>query len=208
MLQTQTVEPGTLSLLKELMALQELKNFSLVGGTALSLKYGHRISVDLDLFSSSSFSNDGIQNVLKNKFGSSFLTEERPSPFGIFCFLEQVKVDIVRHPHTMIGEIETFDGIRFFSDRDIMAMKIQALLGRAKKKDFWDIAELLNHYSVADFVKAHKEKYNTQNLLISVPQIMTYFSDAEEDENPRSLKGQTWPKIQKTIQKKVAEYLS
>lgn len=87
-------------------------------------------------------------------------------------------------------------------------MKIHALLGRAKKKDFWDIAELLGHYPVADFVQAHKEKYNTQNLLISVPQIMTYFMDAEDDENPRSLKGQTWPKIQKTIQKKVAEYLS
>lgn len=50
MLQTKTVEPGTLSLLKELMELPILNNFSLVGGTALSLKYGHRISIDLDLF--------------------------------------------------------------------------------------------------------------------------------------------------------------
>ena len=88
-----------------------------------------------------------------------------------------------------------------------MAMKIQALLGRAKKKDFWDIAELLNHYSVLDFIQAHKEKYKSQNLLISVPQVMAYFADADEDEDPTSLKGQTWPGVQKIIRKKVAAFL-
>ena len=50
MLHTETVEPGTFSLLKKLMELPSLKPFSLVGGTALSLRYGHRSSVDLDLF--------------------------------------------------------------------------------------------------------------------------------------------------------------
>jgi len=51
MLQTQTIEPGTLSVLNTLMEIEELNQFSLVGGTALSLKYGHRKSIDLDLFS-------------------------------------------------------------------------------------------------------------------------------------------------------------
>ncbi|MEI7587081.1 nucleotidyl transferase AbiEii/AbiGii toxin family protein [Runella sp.] len=50
MLQTRTVEPGTLELLKQLMSLKALEQFYLVGGTALALQMGHRISVDLDLF--------------------------------------------------------------------------------------------------------------------------------------------------------------
>ncbi|MGM0946912.1 MAG: nucleotidyl transferase AbiEii/AbiGii toxin family protein [Bacteroidota bacterium] len=103
--------------------------------------------------------------------------------------------------------METIEGIRFFSDQDIMAMKIQAILGRGKKKDFWDIAELLQHYSVIDFIKNHKEKYSTQNLLISIPQVMIYFQDAEEDEDPVSLRGQTWEGVKKTIREKVAAYL-
>ena len=86
-------------------------------------------------------------------------------------------------------------------------MKIQAILGRGKKKDFWDIAELLKQYTVSDFVKNHKQKYSTQNLLISIPQVMVYFQDADEDENPVSLKSQTWEKVQKSIQKKIAEHL-
>ena len=50
MLQTQAIEPGTFSVLKKLMDLPSLQDFCLVGGTALSLKYGHRISIDIDLF--------------------------------------------------------------------------------------------------------------------------------------------------------------
>ena len=57
MLQLKTVEPNTFSILKQLMEIDELKDFSLVGGTALSLLYGHRQSVDLDLFSNKSFDN-------------------------------------------------------------------------------------------------------------------------------------------------------
>ncbi|MFM8492969.1 MAG: nucleotidyl transferase AbiEii/AbiGii toxin family protein [Bacteroidota bacterium] len=57
MLQTKTVEPRTLSLLKELCSLPILTHFALVGGTALSLKYGHRLSVDLDFFSCENFDN-------------------------------------------------------------------------------------------------------------------------------------------------------
>ena len=58
MLHRSTVESSTLDLLKELLAIPELKDFYLVGGTALSLKYGHRISVDLDLFSIKDFDKE------------------------------------------------------------------------------------------------------------------------------------------------------
>lgn len=94
-----------------------------------------------------------------------------------------------------------------FATEDIIAMKVQAILGRGKKKDFWDIAELLNHFSVNDFIIFHKEKYTTQNLLITVPQAITYFSDAEESEDPISLKKQTWETVKKVISVKVDEFL-
>ncbi len=86
-------------------------------------------------------------------------------------------------------------------------MKVQAILGRGKKKDFWDIAELLHHFSVEDFIRFHKGKYATQNLFITAPQAMIYFDDAEESEDPISLKGQTWSNVKHTIQKKVSAYL-
>ena len=91
-----------------------------------------------------------------------------------------------------------------YATEDIIAMKVQAVLGRAKKKKFWDIAELLQHYSVADFIQFHEEKFSTQNLLITVPQAITFYADADESENPISLKNQTWESVQKIISNKVS----
>ncbi len=207
MLHLETVESDTFSLLKELLSMPELKEFSLVGGTALSLLYGHRISVDLDLFSNSKFDNNIIVEALTKKFKSDFLLEQKPPQFGVFCFINNVKIDLVRHPFEMLNPPSVIQNIRMFSKEDIIAMKVQAILGRGKKKDFWDISELLKYYSVQNFIDFHTNKYSLQNLLISVPQALTYFSDADESENPVSLKGQTWESVKAHIQKKVREYL-
>ena len=60
MLQNSAIEPRTLELLKKLMNEPILMDFSLVGGTSLALQIGHRISVDLDLFTPVKFDKDKI----------------------------------------------------------------------------------------------------------------------------------------------------
>ena len=207
MLRTETVEPHTFSVLNKLMQMPELQNFALVGGTALSLLYGHRMSVDLDLFSNKSFENADIVHALENTFGSAFDNRSSNPRFGIFCFVDEVKIDIVRHPHPLIRPQFEVEGVRMFSTEDIVAMKVQAILGRAKKKDFWDVAELLNHYTISDFINFHKQKYVTQNLFITVPQAISYFADADESEDPICLQNQSWEDIQQAIGLKVSEYL-
>ena len=207
MLHIETVEPYTFSLLKQLMKMPELQDLSLVGGTALSLLYGHRKSDDLDLFSIKELDITGIIDALKRKFGLSFENRSANPGFGIFGFLDDVKIDIISHAHPLIKPQLNLNEIRMFSIEDIIAMKVQAILGRAKKKDFWDVAELLQHYTIADFIKIHKEKFTTQNLLITVPQALTYFADAEESEDPVSLKNQSWDGVKEFISSKVREFL-
>ena len=184
MLHLKTVEPHTFSVLKQLMKIPELKGFSLVGGTALSLLYGHRMSVDLDLFSTKPFENAGVIDALKKKFQDRVIIEEKQPRFGFFCYIKDVKVDIIRHPHQLIRPVLNLDEIRMFSSEDIIAMNVQAILGRGRKKDFWDVAELLKHFTITDFINFHKEKYVSQNLLITVPQAITYFADAMKVKTP------------------------
>jgi len=112
MLHTKTVEPHAFSILKKLMELPSLQHFSLVGSTALALKYGHRSSVDLDLFSHQKFDHSLIENELLESFSSSVVFEGGHAQFDIFCFLEETKVDIVRYPHQPIGDPEIVSGIR------------------------------------------------------------------------------------------------
>lgn len=207
MLHIEAVEPGTLSLLKKLMALPSLSSFSLAGGTALSLRYGHRSSVDLDLFHHEKFDHWVTEEELQQAFGRDFLYEGGHHQSGIFCIIHNVKVDIVCFPHPPIASIEVVDKIRMFSDADIGAMKIQAILGRGRKKDFWDLFELLQHYSLQKIIDWHQKKYPSQMLAISIPNAITYFVDADESEDPLGLKKQTWSQIKKGIQKAVREYL-
>jgi len=99
MLHTETVEPGTLSLLKELMTLSTLQSYSLVGGTALSLRYDHRSSVDLDLFFHEKPDFHQIITQLESTFQNRFVYKQQQTQFGIFCFIDDIKVDIVHFPH-------------------------------------------------------------------------------------------------------------
>ncbi len=207
MLHTSTVEPNTLSLLKKIMELPELKSFSLVGGTALSLKLGHRISIDLDLFSNEKSDISKLNIVLQNNFGSNFINENLHIDFAIFCTIQNVKVDILHYPYLPISKIEVVDGIRMYSNMDIAAMKINAILGRGQKKDFFDLAELLKHYSLNEILDWYNQKYKSQQLLISIPNALTYFEDAELSPDPISLNGQTWEAVKKMLQQRVREFL-
>lgn len=208
MLFTSTVEPGTFSLLKDLMRLKELEEFVLVGGTALSLKFGHRKSEDIDLFCRQKLSIDSLNLVLKSEYGNGFINENPNIKFAIFCYINSVKTDLVHYPHLLLKPIETVENIRMYSTEDIAAMKINAILGRGVKKDFFDIVELLKHFSMKEIIQFHKQKFPNNSILISIPSALTYFEDAENSPDPISLNGQTWEQVKKTLQKAVRDYLS
>lgn len=207
MLHIGTVQPATFSILRRLMSLEGLSNFYLVGGTALSLRYGHRTSIDLDLFSDQEFDSSVIANyITKNIPTFSYRADD--SPLGIFGFIEGVKIDLIKHHFfPRISEAVVEDGIRFFGDDDIIAMKIMAILKRGQKKDFWDIAELFKHYSLKYCIACYLKKYPGNQIQISVPMALTYFVDAEDSEEPISLRGQTWASVKQSITKTVNEFL-
>ena len=207
MLQYGTIESHALDILKGLMQIPVLNDFYLVGGTALALNFGHRLSVDLDLFATTEFNNASLIPSLEEKY-PGFVYRNTHNPIGLFGSIDGVKVDFVKHHHhPLIEKTVTEDGIRILSIPDIMAMKIAAIMKRGVKKDFWDIAELLHHYTVEDFIHFYTKKYPSQQLLVSVPFALTYFIDAEESEDPVSLKGQTWESVKKFIQGKVNDFL-
>ncbi len=113
---------------------------------------------------------------------------------------------VVSHTFSLLKQLLEIPELQGFSL--VGCTDLSLLFGhRAKKKDFWDIAELLNYFSVGDVERLHREKYSDQNLMITVPQAITYFADADEDEDPVSLNDQTWASIKKTIQSKVNDFL-
>src|SRR6266513_2083225 len=96
MLQPRAIEPATLDLLKKILAIPEFSNFYLVGGTALAIKFGHRLSIDLDLFSIEDFNKEEVLSALLKHFPETQYLQDS-NPIGIFCTINNVKVDIVKH---------------------------------------------------------------------------------------------------------------
>jgi len=83
MLFKETVATSTLELLESLMAIPELSDFALVGGTNLALRFGHRISVDIDLFSNKPFDSNDIVPVLLNNYPSLLITSQKKSSLNV-----------------------------------------------------------------------------------------------------------------------------
>ena len=150
-----TVEDKTYQLLQKLMQIPELSEFVLVGVTNLSLKFGHRISIDLDLFTNEPFDTQEVFTGIITKLPQTVRIDERKQT--IWLNIDGVKVDIILHRYLYLKPIEIIDGIRFMSIEDIIPMKLEAMATRGVKKDFWDIGELLNHYSLNQMFKYYQE---------------------------------------------------
>ncbi len=139
MLHLNTINDVTHKTLLELQSKDYLKEFALVGGTNLSLRYGHRKSIDLDLFSVKTFDSVKLSDLLQIDFDYTYRSNNKHMLFG---FINNVKVDWVHHPFALLHPIETIDKIRFFSVDDVSAMKLFSVTKRGSKKDFYDIFQL------------------------------------------------------------------
>lgn len=180
MLHKSTVEPSTLELLKSLMSKSYLKNFVLVGGTALALQIGSRKSIDLDLFTTTDFSSDELLLNLLEDYSVITLTQ---TPQSIITEIDQIKVDFIRFKYPFIRPVLTFDEIRLLSVEDIAPMKLDAITGRGSKKDFYDLYFLLQKYTLPQLLDLYTEKYSHQTLF-HVIRSLTYFEDAEDNPEP------------------------
>jgi predicted nucleotidyltransferase component of viral defense system len=180
MLQTRTVEPATLGLLTQLMSQPYLKQFALVGGTALALQLGHRFSVDLDLFTSEPFDKDDLIEDLKIDFNISIESESRNI---VITNINNVKVDFVKVPYPIIFPIQFIDNIRLLDIRDIAPMKLSAVTRRGSKKDFYDIYFLIKKMSLAVILNLYLNKFQNQTVF-HVLKSLTYFYDAEKYADP------------------------
>ncbi len=200
MLQTRTIEPGTLELLKKLMSIPFLDSFYLVGGTALALQFGHRMSIDIDLFTLDDFDNNNLIEILSKSFDVSIEFENRNM---VITYINNIKVDFVKMGYPILFEPLLIENIRMLDIRDIVAMKLKAIAQRGSKKDFFDIYFFLQQMKMESMLQLFKKKFE-QHELFYIVKSLTYFNDAENDADPILFdKDVTWAKVKTLIHEKV-----
>ena len=203
MLSIQTVYPNTLELLKSLASQPVLAQTRLVGGTALALQYGHRQSIDLDFFGILPEDKEELVEMTK-RVGNVLVTNR--SKMILQTVINQIKVDFVDYSrYKWIDEPVMGDGFVLASDKDIAAMKVNAIIGRGTRKDFIDLYVLLQHYSLLEIMAFYKQKYpefSEYRALLS----MTYFEDAEMQDVPKMFIDTSWDTMKSTIIEAVKVY--
>ena len=178
------IRPETFRLLQTLQSDPELEQHFLVGGTALALFLGHRLSIDLDLFSQRDFHTSKLEEHLQRTYQFYTTGKERNTLRG---FIHEVKVDLITHAYPLVEPLVQIKGLRLASRLDIAAMKLNAIASNdTRQKDFFDIYFLLEHYSLDQMLSAYEVKYSLSSPMVPL-RALTYFSDVDFDFEPPEL---------------------
>jgi predicted nucleotidyltransferase component of viral defense system len=203
MLQTAAVHSATLAILKTVMQMPEFRQFNLVGGTALALQIGHRISIDLDLFTHEEYEGDKILQALQSLGNLDTLVINPPF---LQARLDDVKMDFLKFPYAFVRDYTETEGVRLVSIENIAIMKLLAIARRGVKKDFFDLYFILERYRLGKILQIFEAKLPHVDLF-HILKSLTYFDDAEPDGDPKMLIKTTWKNVKKVITQKVNDYL-
>ena len=206
MLHFETIAPGTLALLARIQSLPEFAQTRLVGGTSLALQFGHRVSIDLDLFGSWPLGTDLFETL--KRVGKVRKSSGSANGRLQFFFVDCVKVDCVAYDeYPWLDPPVEGHGVRLAGLRDIAAMKVNAITNRGTRKDFVDLAFLLERFSMDEIFGWYGEKYAEASPALAL-RSLSYFVDAEADPLPRMLLPFDWDGAKSRISAAVREMVS
>ena len=158
------------------------QNYHLVGGTALALQIGHRISEDIDLFTKDILDKEKILQFAQDIHKSVEIRSDGNTIFQIYFPHKELKVDFVKYPYELLDPlIKTDEGLHIIGKNDISAMKMSAAGTRGyEAKDFVDLFYLLKEMSIDTILDNFKTKYESENPLHYI-RSMAYFDDVTLD---------------------------
>jgi hypothetical protein len=202
MLYWNTTSPLLKSSLETLMKADIFSPFRLVGGTSLSLQLGHRESDDIDLFTDAPYDSidfAAITVYLRKTFPYADTSNIGLIGMGTSYYIgnsdrDAVKLDLF-YTDSFIREAFVEDYITMATVEEIIAMKIDVVSRVGRKKDFWDLHQLLENYSIAQMLSLHKERYPYGHDADLIIKNFTDFQRADNDFEPTCLRGKYWEVI-------------
>ncbi|WP_075555508.1 nucleotidyl transferase AbiEii/AbiGii toxin family protein [Parabacteroides timonensis] len=213
----ETVSPLLKETLQKLVNSPIFKDFTLIGGTCLSLQLGHRRSIDIDLFTDIDYGTMNTKE-MKEFIQRSFPYYENTdsldtSALGYTLYMgdspiDKIKVDFF-YTEKFIFPIQEIDHIRIADIREIAAMKLSAITEEEpRQKDFWDIHELNEKYSFKDMIdwgiKRNEWSVTEEGILNGFQKID---SVKESPEGIDCFKGNYWSLVKDDLKEMVDQYL-
>jgi predicted nucleotidyltransferase component of viral defense system len=194
-----TVKPRLQEVLQDIIYEPIFMPFRLVGGTALSLQLGHRMSEDIDLFTAAEYGSidyKAIREFLENKYpfcvsrsldnvslGTNFVVGN--------SITDCVKLDLY-YTDEFIEKPIIINNIRMATINEIIAMKLEVILQGGRKKDFWDLHYFMDKMNLDDMISLYEKRYPYSDGFNYNKKQLLNFDKADNDFEPICLLGKNW----------------
>lgn len=206
-LHKETVSDTLWSVLCQLMNIELFSPFRLVGGTALSLQLGHRMSADIDLFTDADYNSldfIAIDKKLQEAFPFVEMQYEGNASFGKSYYIGNNKDSVIKvdlfYTDAFIRPALEIENVRLATLEEIAAMKMEVIGHNGRKKDFWDIHELNEVIPLEQMLALHTERYTYSYTKEDLKKKLVDFEYADPDFTPICLRGKYWELIKADIE--------
>ncbi|MBR9758376.1 MAG: nucleotidyl transferase AbiEii/AbiGii toxin family protein [Algicola sp.] len=201
--------------LNTLMTIEEFNRFRLVGGTSLSLQQGHRESIDIDLFTDAEYGSidfNRLEEILNDVFPYVVTSSVGEVVFGRSYFVGEsehnaFKLDIYYTDPFVFPLLEE-GNIRLAPNEEIAAMKFEVIANGGRKKDFWDIHELLEVFTLEEMLGFYAQRNPYGATREELLEKCIDFSVAEDDFTPNCYKNKNWDLIKLDIEEYVQNLIN
>jgi hypothetical protein len=78
---------------------------------------------------------------------------------------------------------------------EIIAMKIDIVQRGGRKKDFWDLHEVIERYPLSKMIQLHNQRYPYSHDKQAIMDNFINFDAADDDFDPICLRGKYWELI-------------
>jgi len=207
MLHKEAVDPKLVEVAERLCSIKELERCRIVGGTALSLQFGHRLSVDIDFFANEKIGKGLIGKAITQHFPG---VDVVISDFNVTARINGVRVEIFddwgepyRHPPVVE------EGLRLTALQDIAALKLTAFTERREKKDYIDLYFLFRKLGAMSLLKDYRN-YNpnlsSKSLVFALEEVDT--AEVNKSEMPVMLIPVEWKAIKEEMHTAAKQFKS
>lgn len=170
--------------------------FYLAGGTALALRLGHRVSVDLDFFSK----KDEIGHETRREIVSA-LAPLHPQTIedvtgNLLLLVQGMHVGFFGYSYPLLAQTESVDGVALAGVVDVALMKLDALISRGSRKDFYDLYFILQQMPLGELLTLGRTKYPyARDFELMAVESLVLFDNADHDLSPKLLVDVPWEQV-------------
>lgn len=184
-------------------ALPFIQRYYLAGGTGLALHLGHRVSIDLDFFTSVP---DAVgpdeRAALRVAFDDPSLAISFDKDMTFVANWRGVGVSFFRLAlYPLVQEPLLLEGVPVATVEEIGAMKLAAIMARGTRKDYIDLYFILQQTPLERLFEVAAVKYGrVRTFAVSAVRALTYFADAETTPMPQMIQRASWPAVKRFLE--------